>query len=236
MHKILKGSEPGHFRTWKQKFLNDNGRNALYSDLVGTEEYGRLKKELLEEQGYICCYCEKAIGRLKKTDCDIEHFMPRNPDKRNLSLDEQEICRNAQLDYTNMMASCMGENAYSLDHCNHKKDNWFDFSLCVSPVENEIESLFGFRCDGKIYALGSNKKGEALKNHLNLDSYVLREQRKAAYDAVIESEFESEELLYDFNYVADTIEYYRQKDETGRYIPFCSMITFCLEHELMEVR
>ena len=89
----------------------------------------------------------------------------------------------------------MGENAYSLDHCNHKKDNWFDFSLCVSPVENEIESLFGFRCDGKIYALGSN-----------------------------------------FNYVADTIEYYRQKDETGRYTPFCSMITFCLEHELMEVR
>lgn len=234
MRKIIKTTEPVHFQEWKNKFLKDNGRNALYSDLIGTSEYVRLKKTMLDEQGYICCYCEKAIGRLKKSDCDIEHFMPRNPDSKTLNSQECEQCRNAQLDYTNLMVSCKGEDAYSLDHCNHKKDNWFDFLLCVSPVNDEIETLFGFRIDGKIYAVGSNIKGEALRKHLNLDSYVLREQRKATYDAVIDLEFDNDELFDDIQYIADTIDYYKQKDEMGYYTPFCSMITYCLEHEFLD--
>ncbi len=243
MRRILKGAEPEHFRNWKSQFRTANGHEAVYDDLfqklpsgkvIATEEYKNLRKSLLEEQGYICCYCEKAIGRTKKIDSDIEHFMPRNPDRRQLTPSECIQCRNAQLDYTNLMVSCLGDERYSLDHCNHKKDNWFDFALCVSPIDEKVEELFGFRADGKIYAIGSNAKGEALRIHLNLDSYVLREQRKAAYDAVMEEEFESEELLDDMEYITDTINFYKNKDTNGYYTPFCSMITYCLEHELLE--
>lgn len=59
MHRIVKRKEPGHLKKWKEDFLKKMGREPGYEDLAMSEEYGRLKQELLEEQGYICCYCEK---------------------------------------------------------------------------------------------------------------------------------------------------------------------------------
>lgn len=228
MHKILKRPEPQHFIDWKTHFRNNNGREPSYEDLAQSEEYARLKRELVEEQGYVCCYCEKEIGRNSSMrDCNIEHFMPRHPDAGLLSPDECGICRNAQMDYENMLASCLGEEQFSLDHCNHKKDNWYDFQYCISPIKDEIESIFGFRLNGKIFARGSNKSGEKMRQHLNLNTYALQEQRKKALDTVLEIEFDGD-LLMDPFYIADTIEYYTKMDENGKYTPFCSMIAYCL--------
>lgn len=234
MRRIKKIQEPEHFRLWKKEFQETNGRPPLYDDLRSSGEYGKLRKALVEEQGYICCYCEKAIGRNANIDCNIEHFMPRHPDRNTLTYEECERCRNAQLDYWNMFASCLGEEAYSADHCNHKKDNWFDFKLCVSPADAEITSLFGFRINGKIFSIGSDIRGEAMKNHLNLDSYILNEQRKATYDAVMDVEFGYDELFTDKQYIMDTIAFYEQMDDEGRYAPFCSMIVYCLKHEFLD--
>ncbi len=160
--------------------------------------------------------------------------MPRHPDRRVLTQAECDKCRDAQMDYTNLFVSCLGETADTIDHCNHRKDNWFDFRLCVSPADEEIETLFGFRLNGKIFAIGSDVRAEAMKTHLNLGSYVLDEQRKAAYDTMMDIEFENEELLGDTQYIMDTIEAYGQMDGEGRYAPFCSMLTYCLEHELLD--
>lgn len=231
MRRIRKRSEPSHFRNWKQKFRDEHGKEPIYDDLIHTEEYGRLRKELLEEQGFICCYCEQQIGGKIPNDCDIEHFMPRHPDKNTLSPEECGICSRAQLDYNNLLVSCKGEAAYSIDHCNHKKDNWFDFRLCVSPVTAEIEGLFGYRTNGKIFAVGSDERAEEMKKRLNLDTYVLQNKRKAAYDAVISIEFgDNYELWGDREYIADTIAFYSERDNSGKYAQFCSMITYCLEH------
>lgn len=233
MHKILKRPEPQHFIDWKANFRDNSGREPSYEDLIGSEEYGRLKKELVEEQGYVCCYCEKAIGRSNgMRDCNIEHFMPRHPDRRLLSQEECDICQDAQLEYENMLASCLGEEQYSLDHCNHKKDNWYDFRYCISPVKEEIEKIFAFRLNGKIFARDSNPYGEAMRYHLNLDTYVLQEQRKKALDTVLELEFDDIELFTDLSYIADTVDFYKKVDEGGRYTPFCSMITYCIKEYL----
>ena len=234
MRRIRKMQEPEHFRLWKEAFRITEGRHPLYGDLRNSGEYRKLRNSLLTEQGYICCYCERAIGRKADVDCNIEHFMPRNPDRRALTAEECDQCQNAQMDYGNLLASCLGEQAYSDDHCNHKKDNWFDFNLCVSPVDAGIETLFGFRLNGKIFAIGSDVRAEAMKTHLNLDSYVLNEQRKAAYDQMMELEFEDEELLADQEYIMETIAFYDQMDHEGRYTPFCSMIIYCLRHELLD--
>lgn len=106
--------EPVRFTNWKNKVATLTGRIATYEDLKDYE-YFMLKKSLVEEQGFICCYCERRIGANKKlTDCDIEHFMPRNPDS-SMPVAQQAICRAAQLDYFNMFASCEGELADSID-------------------------------------------------------------------------------------------------------------------------
>lgn len=226
MRCIRKNPEPDHFVNWKRDFLKSNGREAAYDDLPKTEEYLRLKESLLKEQGYICCYCEKRIGRQKYLqDCDIEHFMPRHPDRKILSAAECQMCEDAQLDYRNLFASCKGEEAYSADHCNHKKDNWFHFQECISPADSRINGLFGFRLNGKIFVRGS--EGREMAKHLNLNSYVLQEQRKAAFLAVMEVEFEDEDLLGNGDYIEALIGDYDSM-QNGEYAEFCSMIVYCL--------
>ena len=233
MRQIHKKMMPVHFFNWTNHFTEVTGNEATYEDLHGSHgdgEYLKLKRSLVEEQGFICCYCERRIGQEQYLrDCDIEHFMPRNPE-RGMPVAQQAICRAAQMEYHNMFASCKGELADSTDHCNHKKDNWFDFDECISPAEDEINGIYGFKLSGEIYALG-NKGSEMLK-HLNLNSYVLQEQRKEAYYAALESEFEDEDLLENEEYVDATIAHYDNMNE-GKYEQFCSMITYCFKNYLL---
>lgn len=69
--------------------------------------------------------------------------------------------------------------------------------------------------------------GQEMAKHLNLNSYVLEEQRKAAFDTVLELEFEDEDLLMDRDYIETVIEEYDSMQE-GKYAEFCSMIIYCL--------
>ena len=224
MRQIIKSPEPAYFVKWKSDFKAAEGRDATYEDLHGKPEYGKLKKSLLKEQGYICCYCEKRIG-INWEDCDIEHFMPRHPDKRYLSAAECKVCEDAQLTYTNLLVSCKGEVADSIDHCNHKKDNWFDFRACISPCDIGIKEAFGYRLDGRMFAVKASV--QEMEKHLNLNSYIVTEQRKSALEAVLEVEFEDEVLLCDEEYMEAVIEDYDSL-QGGSYAEFCSMITYCL--------
>lgn len=233
MRHIQKRNEPVHFTDWKNRFRAANGRAAEYEDLKGTAQYWKLKKALVEEQGYICCYCEKYIGKTSSLDdCEIEHFMPRHPDRRYLTNTQCSVCSSAQMDYMNLLASCKGEQMDSEDHCNHKKDNWYDFEHCISPTDGRIEEIFYFSTNGKILPVNENQTGKKMLEHMNLNSNSLIEQRKAAYDTVLEQEFDEDELLDDRGYVYQTIQEYKQRNN-GKYHEFCSMITYCLEHYLM---
>ncbi|MCI7789376.1 MAG: TIGR02646 family protein [Lachnospiraceae bacterium] len=232
MRQIHKKMEPSHFTNWKNHFKAITGNTANYDDLHGPHgngEYLKLKRSLVEEQGFICCYCERRIGLDQYLqDCDIEHFMPRHPENSMPSA-QKAVCINAQMDYSNLFASCKGELADFTDHCNHKKDNWFDFKECISPLEDEIKDIFGFKLNGEIYALGS--RGSEMLNHLNLNSYTLQEQRKEAYFSALEQEFEDEDLLNDEEYIEATMELYDNMN-MGKYEQFCSMITYCFKHYL----
>ena len=60
-----------------------------------------------------------------------------------------------------------------------------------------------------------------------MNSYVLQEQRKAAFDAMMEVEFEDEDLLGDREYVEAVIGEYESM-EGGEDTEVCSMIVYCL--------
>ncbi len=233
MRRIRKKETPLHLINWIDEFRIRCGAEPSYDDLAQSEEYGKLKKELLAEQGYICCYCEKEVGVRAGDGSNIEHFMPRHPDKRVLTPEECAICQSAELDYENMFVSCGGEERYSEDHCNNTKNNWFDFHNCISPASEKIDGLFGFRLNGKIFAVDNNVCAEKMRENLNLDSYALRKQRETAYDTVLEEEFSDDTLLQDDEYIMETIDMYQEKDKNGRYEPFCSMITYCLREYLL---
>ena len=68
MKNIVKDQNTPDFDKWKAS-ANDDWQ-PIYEDLSGTTKE-EVKFSLMQEQGYICCYCER---RLTDDDSHIEHF------------------------------------------------------------------------------------------------------------------------------------------------------------------
>ena len=99
------------------------------------------------------------------------------------------------------------------------------FQACISPADPKIRGIFGFKLDGKMFA--KDPIGQEMARHINLNSYVLEEQRKAALDTVLDIEFENEDLLNDRDYMEAVVGDYESMQD-GKFAEFCSMITYCL--------
>lgn len=72
MKHIVKGDEPKELKDWKA--LASAAWQPTYTGLQNPEKQA-VKKSLMAEQGYICCYCER---RLQDGDSHIEHLRPQS--------------------------------------------------------------------------------------------------------------------------------------------------------------
>ena len=91
MKFIDKSKEPEEFTNWKALANQDWQPNW---DNFQKPEKNIVHNSLLQEQGYICCYCGRRISR---QDSHIEHLKPRNQ--------YPELA----LNYHNILASCQKE-------------------------------------------------------------------------------------------------------------------------------
>ncbi|MFN4795406.1 MAG: TIGR02646 family protein, partial [Pseudanabaena sp.] len=69
MKKIIKQSEPRSLVEHRSK--QRANQNADYENYPKKDD---LRKSLLEEQGYICCYC---MSRITSEQMKIEHWKPQ---------------------------------------------------------------------------------------------------------------------------------------------------------------
>lgn len=216
MKYIIKNMEPPELIEYKQT------PGATFEGW-GKKVRDAVKESLVNEQGYICCYCQKAIEISPKTI--IEHFMPR------------EYYRQLSLEYGNLFASCdggQGERALRDDsgrrinklypeHCDSKKGSRI---LPMSPLKADCETYFKYKDTGEICPHDSDELSEKhLKateciRLLNLDNTVLRNLRKAEFDGYIG--WSQDEL-------AREIEKLKQKKD-GRYYNFATAIIYYLEN------
>lgn len=164
MKCINKQNEPPSFSNWKA--LDDENWQPTYGNLSNPEKK-ELKNALLEEQGYICCYCNRQISG---EDSHIEHFKPQS--------DYQELA----LDYNNLHASCLKEQSKSTPkHCGVAKDNWFDGGVTISPLDVICEQKFRYTDDGHISPLNDpDRNTQIFIDKLNLDDAILIQKRKEA--------------------------------------------------------
>ena len=140
MKCISKNREPARFSQWK---VENAPLKLGYSDLHSDVKRD-LHTTLIEEQGGICCYCE---SRISAKSSHIEHFCPQRGD---------HACSERDLDYHNMFASCQrGLKAGEPRHCGSLKDDWFDESTLISPLDSNCENRFHFSYDGTIYPADS---------------------------------------------------------------------------------
>ena len=117
--------------------------------------------QLINEQKYLCAYC---CGRIDIKHSHNEHIEPQNPGKY--------ISRRS-LDYTNIVASCMGFKGGKT--CGLHKGNDYDPAQFISPLQPDCEAAFKYYPDGTI---GGDSYTIDL---LNLNFYELKNARKAVY-------------------------------------------------------
>ncbi len=205
MRKIIKTTPPVSFENFKRNFKATHGRDALFDDLIASEKRV-LKEELLKEQYYLCCYCMK---RINWYNSHVEHFIPRSTD------------HSKEMDYYNLLSSCDGYNE-AKENCGHKKDDWYNEYLTISPLSDTCESIFKFTPDGRI--LSDDLRGKETIKNLDLDNDLLKRARKTAiymsgfFDDDLDEDTRNE-LLEEYNTPVN-----------GELQPFCKAITYCLEN------
>ncbi len=193
MKYITKGQEPQELLDFKAA-ENENWK-PRYGDLT-SEAKTALKASLMQEQGWICCYCER---RLEDNDSHIEHLRPRSKPQ----------FAAAELEYSNLLCSCQERlKPKEPRHCGTAKDDWYEETLMVSPLDQTCEDRFQFTADGGVYArqngdVAAQKTIEAL----NLGIAKLQAMRAAAIEGLLD-------LM-----PADVTRYLR-RDADGTFPPF----------------
>ena len=156
---IQKGKAPNSLVQYKYQF------DASFNNLPSVVK-NDIRTALLEEQGFLCAYCMKAIN---DKSMKIEHYQARTPDN--------------ELDYKNLLACCSGGEQfgdYSERTCDTYKE---DKVLHIDPQNiNHITTIRYRSSDGTI--LSSLEFGNELSDILNLNSVLLKTARKNIIDAL----------------------------------------------------
>ena len=178
MKRIIKKQEPEQFTQWKAMANAD--WQPTYADLRGDVKQA-VKTALMQEQSYICCYCER---RLEQDDSHIEHFMPQS----DISVDP--------LDFSNMLCSCQKELQHGEPrHCGNLKGNWFDKMLLISPLEATCETKCRYTADGHIASVdATDRAAQQTIVKLGLDIPKLRALRRSAIELFLDESLSTEDL------------------------------------------
>jgi uncharacterized protein (TIGR02646 family) len=175
---IEKKAEPQAFTDWKN--LSNNDWQATY-DHLSRDEKKAVYKALIEEQGGLCCYCERP---LEDNDYHIEHFKPQSDP----SVDP--------LDFSNMLCSCQNQlKKGEPRHCGNLKDDWFDNVLLVSPFDPNCASHFAFTGDGKIKPTSDTDIAASVTiERLGLDIRKLNDLRANAIEPFLDDSLDANDM------------------------------------------
>jgi len=162
MISIVKGREPTSLQHYRLQ------PNAEYNGSQFTSVKADIRTQLLKEQGYLCAYCMQRIVD-DQFITKVEHWHC------------QDNYETEQLNYTNMLAVCLGTTQGCI-HCDTKKAN---LNIKYNPAEpiHRIESKIKYSTSGKVESIEDDFNTQ-LNNILGLNCSRLVENRKATIDAV----------------------------------------------------
>ena len=128
------------------------------------------------------------------------------------------------LEYSNLHASCQGENG-DMKHCGHAKGNDYDKALLISPLDKNCEKRFVYSVNGKIEPSDLSDQGaEYTIKLLALNDERLKKAREEAmWTAGVfyaQGEKERETLIKQYSNPAD-----------GKRVPFCNAILYQLRKD-----
>ncbi len=213
MKYIQKSQEPNSFTIWKEQENEDWKPNW---DNFSKPQKTDVHDSLLQEQGFICCYCGMLIDN---TNSHIEHLKPRknHPD--------------LTLDYTNLLASCQRKREPKEPlHCGSQKDEWYDENLMVSPLDIYCAEFFRYTEDGQILSteiLEKKPTADTTIDKLGLNINKLQKMRAGAIEAILEG---FEDLTDDER--LSLWQSFSEIDENGKNQEFCAAISYIISSYL----
>lgn len=215
MKHVTKGASSPVFESWKA--LTNTEWTATYENLQNPEKRA-LHQTLLSEQGWVCCYCGRAIAL---QDSHIEHFRP------------QERYENLALSYENLHASCIRETEPGMPlHCGHAKDSDFDELLAISPLDQHCEVRFLYTQEGYIIASDvADTQADYMVELLQLDIPFLRNRRKDEVGRVFDPTFLATVTEGELRLLRDA---YRRRDDAGRAQSFGHVLARFAEQRLLD--
>lgn len=175
---IQKDEEPKELVKWKK--LHPYG---TYDDLDSKTKRA-LRNALLQEQGFVCCFCGKAIGEVDLALSKIKQkpvYKNQDHNISNAHIIPQSVDIAKSLDYNNICASCDTRKSKGSEfHCDHKQGNR---CIPISPLQEDCLSFFSFNSDGTIEAnrlktIPEQQKANDTINILGLDDETLNLERE----------------------------------------------------------
>jgi uncharacterized protein (TIGR02646 family) len=215
MKHVTKGASSPVFESWKA--LTNTEWTATYENLQNPEKRA-LHQTLLSEQGWVCCYCGRAITL---QDSHIEHFRP------------QERYDNLALNFENLHASCIRETEPGMPlHCGHAKDSDFDELLAISPLDPHCEARFLYTQEGYVIASDvADTQVDYMVELLQLDIPFLRNRRKDEVGRVFDPMFLATVTEGELRLLRDA---YRRRDDAGRTQSFGHVLARFAEQRLLD--
>lgn len=228
LRKINKEIEPTTLTHYRSSIAKENLEDSnVYNDFPNKtkkgckeNEPGNLRKQLLEEQGYICCYC---MSRIDCINSKIEHFK------------DQAANRDLQINYQNLFIACNGNEGFPLkqQHC----DSFKGAGECrhinlLSYIENDIKYQSS---DGKIFS--TNKEiNQEIEDVLNLNAILLKNNRKQAlgeFLIALKKRFGTGKWRK--GELKNEIERYEKKNEDNKFKQFNAMFVYFLNKKLQKL-
>lgn len=210
MKKITKGKEPISLTAYRSSIPSDDmKKETIYEDY---KENAILRKQLLEEQGYVCCYC---MSRISERTSKIEHFLP------------QSEFREKQIDYSNLFVACKGGEGTTEHYCDTKKANQILKSIDFST---DTAKKIKYLKNGRVSSFESSENKESsltkeMNEVLNLNCKILVKNRKQTYD-----DFKNQKK-WSKAYLQQVIASY-QSSVNGKSSPFSEMMIYLLTKKL----
>jgi uncharacterized protein (TIGR02646 family) len=222
MRFIQKGQEPQSFAEWKQQ-----ANSAWQPQWNNFQKPQKLEVHaaLLNEQGYLCCYCGQ---RIAQPTSHIEHLQPRTH------------YPTLSLTYSNLLASCPGypeeeepqpnQTKPPQEFCGQKKGDWHDSALMVSPLMPDCADYFRYTGAGEILPTQAPTMMTAAAvtiEKLGLNHPKLEASRRKAIEGILVNfeqltEEDIRKLIADFD----------QPDVSGQLTPFCAAVIYTLQQLL----
>jgi uncharacterized protein (TIGR02646 family) len=208
MKLIRKGREPASLQSHKM---------ASFADF---DNYPKadLQKALLDEQGYLCCYC---MQRISAADMKIEHWA------------SQKRHRERQLDYRNLLGACSGGagKPFKQQHCDtHKGEE----DIVINPVDElkSCERLVRYLPNGEITSDDPVIRKD-LDGTLNLNTDQLKSNRKSVADAVI-LYLSKKKSKGDWpsGLIERELARWKSRNSDGKYEEYCQVAVYYLEKKL----